>query len=264
MSTTQPGRLLNRLLITGATGAIGQALVRAYATPGTHFCLQGRNSVVLEQLAAELATLGCSAELAVVDLTDATALTHWCRQLAAQHFDLVILNHGVNINHGEPVSGVQPGEQWPEVQQLLRLNVEASLALVHAVLPAMRERRTGQIALMSSLAAWYGLPVTPSYSASKAALKAYGEGMRGWLKTQGVKVNVVMPGYVDSAMSRGMPGPKPWLWTPERAAAYIRRGLSANKARISFPFPLNLGCFLLGFSRPWLAERILGWLNYRG
>jgi len=255
-----------RVLITGATGAIGQALAKQYAKAGVYLCLQGRNDAVLQQLAQDVATLGARCELAVVDLTDSQALQQWCQQLSSQCFDLVILNHGININHGEidPVTQKQPGEQWPEVQQLLRLNIEASFALVHAVLPNMRQQGQGQIALMSSLAAWYGLPVTPTYSASKAALKAYGEGMRGWLKAEGIKVNVIMPGYVDSAMSRAMPGPKPWLWSPERAAAYICQGLQANKARISFPFPLNLGCFLLGFSRPWLAERILTWLNYRG
>lgn len=251
---------IKRILISGATGAIGQALVRQYARPGVHFCLQGRNQAVLAQQASWLAQQGCSSELAALDLTDLLALEHWCSALQLKDFDLVILNHGININHGTD----DAGEPWPGVQKLLRLNVEASFALVHAVLPSMRRRATGQIALMSSLAAWYGLPVTPSYSASKAALKAYGEGLRGWLKPQGVQVNVVMPGYVDSPMSQAMPGPKPWLWPPERAAAYIKAGLAANHARISFPFPLNLGCFLLGFSRPWLAERILNWLNYRG
>lgn len=251
---------IKRILISGATGAIGQALVRQYARPGTEFCLQGRNQAILQQQSAWLQSQGCSAALVVLDLTDAAALAQWCDALQTQDFDLVILNHGININHGPD----DAGETWLQVQQLLRLNVEASFALVHAVLPSMRRRAHGQIALMSSLAAWYGLPVTPSYSASKAALKAYGEGLRGWLKPQGVQVNVVMPGYVDSDMSRAMPGPKPWLWPPERAAAYIKRGLAANHARISFPFPLNLGCFLLGFSRPWLAERILAWLNYRG
>ena len=59
-----------------------------------------------------------------------------------------------------------------------------------------------------------------------------------------------------------MPGPKPWLWTPERAAAYIRQGLAANKARISFPFPLNLGTWLLGVIPQRLSSFILRGLNY--
>jgi NAD(P)-dependent dehydrogenase (short-subunit alcohol dehydrogenase family) len=67
----------------------------------------------------------------------------------------------------------------------IEVNVLAAMATVDAVLPAMRARGQGQIALISSLAAYYGLPVTPSYCASKAAIKTYGEAIRGWLAAKG-------------------------------------------------------------------------------
>jgi NAD(P)-dependent dehydrogenase (short-subunit alcohol dehydrogenase family) len=178
----------------------------------------------------------------------------------ARHgIDLLVANAGMNINtgrHGE-------GEDWQAVSDLVDLNVKATLALVHAALPGMRRRRGGQIVLMSSLAAYFGLPVTPAYSASKAALKAYGEALRGWLQPEGVRVNVVMPGYVDSAMCRAMPGPKPFLWLPDRAARVMRRRLERDQARISFPFPLNFGCWLLSIGRPAMAIFFLRLLNYR-
>lgn len=248
------------LLLTGATGAIGQALVRQYARPGVHLYLQGRNQSLLAQLQLLAEQAGASVSLVVLDLTDQRALDVWLAELQTLPIDLLILNHGININHGSD----NQGESWAQAEQLLQINVMASMAIVHAVLPQMRQRRRGQIALMSSLAAWYGLPVTPTYSASKAALKTYGEGLRGWLAPQGVQVNVVLPGYVDSAMSRAMPGPKPFLWTAERAAAHIQKRLAANQGRISFPFPLNLGCWLLAVVHPAISQRILGWLNYRG
>src|SRR3546814_10388459 len=97
----------------------------------------------------------------------------------------------------------------------------------------MRGRGEGQIALVSSLAAWRGLPDTPSYSASKAAVKVYGEGMRDLLAQEGVKINVVMPGYVESQMCAEMPGPKPFLWPASRAARTIRSGLARNRERKS-------------------------------
>ena len=132
------------------------------------------------------------------------------------------------------------------------------------LLPSMRARGHGQIALVSSLAAYYGLPVTPSYCASKAGIKAYGEAMRGWLAGEGICVSVVMPGYVESQMCREMPGPKPFMWSPERAAAYIRQGLARNEARISFPFPLNLGTWFLAVLPAALSERILRLFKYGG
>ena len=137
------------------------------------------------------------------------------------------------------------------------------MAIVHAVLPAMRQRGSGQIALISSLAGYFGLPVTPSYCASKAGLKAYGEALRGWLGPEGVRVNVIMPGYVASPMCEAMPGPKPFVWLPERAARAIRRGLEKDKARISFPFPLNLGTWFLAALPAALSLRIVSLIGYR-
>ena len=73
-----------------------------------------------------------------------------------------------------------------------------------------------------------------------------------------------MPGYVKSPMCDAMPGPKPFLWLPERAARHIRRGLARDAARISFPFPLNWGSWWLAVLPAALSLRILGWLGYRG
>ena len=153
---------------------------------------------------------------------------------------------------------LSPRPSWPLARP------RRPLATVDAVLPAMRARGRGQIALISSLAAYYGLPVTPSYCASKAAIKTYGEALRGWLAREGVRVSVVMPGYVESKMCREMPGPKPFLWSPERAARCIRRGLARNQARISFPFPLNFGTWWLSVLPPTVSQRILRLLDYGG
>ena len=86
--------------------------------------------------------------------------------------------------------------------------------------------------------------------------------MRGWLKEEGIKVNVILPGYVESPMCRAMPGPKPFLWQPERAAKKIRRGLERDFARVSFPFPLNLGIWCLSLLPAWAAMPIARALGY--
>ncbi|AWB32547.1 SDR family NAD(P)-dependent oxidoreductase [Orrella marina] len=242
------------IVLTGATGSIGSALAQWYAKPGRTLVLQGRRIDALERVAAICRDKGATVELEVLDVQDVPGIQRWIAQLSKRHTpDLVIVNAGQNTH----VQGDGKLEPFDEVQTLLNVNLRAAMALVDAVVPGMVTRKHGQIVLVSSLAAYYGLPLTPAYSASKAALKAYGEGLRGYLAAHGVGVTVVLPGYVDSPMCRAMPGPKPFLWQPDKAARRIGQGLRRNPPRISFPFPLNFSCWGLSVLRPTVAQWFL-------
>ncbi|MGE7990781.1 SDR family NAD(P)-dependent oxidoreductase [Pseudomonas sp. NPDC089554] len=247
------------ILITGATGGIGGALAPAYAAPGVTLILQGRRQARLEEMAEQCRALGARVLLEALDVRDLDALRTMVRRVSEREQpDLILVGAGLNTAIGSDGQA----ERWDDSRALLEVNVLAALATVEAALPTMRSRGHGQIALFSSLAGWRGLPVTPTYSASKAAIRVYGEAIRDWLAPEGVKVNVIVPGYVESKMCFEMPGPKPFLWTAEKAARRIKRGLAANQARISFPFPLNLGTWLLGLIPQRLSSMILRGLKY--
>ena len=246
------------ILITGATSAIGGALAEVYANPGVTLHLHGRNEARLSEVATACRAKGAEVRTQCLDVRDSAGLRGWLGEIGP--IDLVIVNAGMNAHVGQ---AGEP-EPWDEVEALLDVNLKAAMLIVQAVLPAMRTRGRGQIALISSLAAYFGLPVTPAYCASKAGLKAYGESLRGWLAPEGIKVNVIMPGYVKSPMCDDMPGPKPFLWSPERAARTIHCGLERDKARISFPFPLNWGTWWLAVLPASVSIRIVRWLGYGG
>lgn len=246
-----------RILITGATGAIGGALALHYASPGCHLVLHGRNVAALERLEAACLAKGATVTCASVDLGDADALGDWLDTLCHTATpDIAILCAGKNTHPPGPGEL----ERWDEVQALLDINLKTPINMVQHLVPAMKAKGRGQLVLISSLAAWHGLPSTPSYSASKAGIKAYGEGLRGLLSPVGIGVTVVMPGYVTSPMCNAMPGPKPFEWPPEKAARVIARGIKGNRARVSFPFPLDFGTWWLAVLpaalSQWLIKRL--------
>ncbi len=248
------------ILITGASGSIGSALALAYAAPDIVLALHGRDEEKLNRIAGDCEALGAQVILGIFDITDTPQLQAWVQDIDYNNpIDLLIANQGMNINIGP----TGEGEAWPQTERLLDVNLRATMALADAVIKPMRTRGHGQIALISSLAGFFGLPLTPAYSASKAGVKAYGEALRGWLAPRGIHVTVVMPGYVDSDMCAAMPGPKPFLWSAERAASVIKRRLALNHARISFPFPLNIGTWFLAVLPPEISLKILGWMGYR-
>jgi short-subunit dehydrogenase len=230
------------ILITGASSGIGAALARNYAQPGRILLLHGRDAARLASVTRDCEMRGAQVHGVIFDLRDAAAGVAALRTLSSQHvIDLAIANAGVSLAIGD---GAQ-AEDWDVARAVLDVNLDGAIATVAGVLPEMRRRNAGQIALVSSLAAYFGVPVTPIYCASKAALKVYGEALRGWLAPEGIAVNVVMPGYVDTPMINRSRGARPFVMSPERAAILIRRGLERNQARIAFPRRLASAMWLL-------------------
>jgi short-subunit dehydrogenase len=242
------------VLITGATGGIGAALARNYAEAGRTLILHGRDASRLASLTHECETLGAQVHAITFDLRRAATAIAVLQSVSAQHeINLAIVNAGVSRELG---GGVE-AHGWEAAREVIAVNLDGAIATVSGVLPEMRQRGSGQIALVSSLAAYFGLPGTPAYCASKAALKIYGEAMRGWLAPQGIAVNVVLPGFVRTPMNASFAGSMPLAISAERAAVLIRRGLERNRAHVAFPRRLAWAMRLLSVLPTGLSQRIV-------
>lgn len=224
---------LRTTVISGASSGIGAALARRLARhPGAHLGLLGRNAARLEAVAADCRAAGATTTLAPLDVRDRAEVAAWLETFDAAHaIDCVVANAGIAASS---LPGGHP-EQAAHVYEVLEVNLWGALNLVLPLVPRMRARQAGQIALMSSLSAFAPLPGAEAYSASKAALLTYGLALRQQLRTDGVGVSVICPGFVTSPMSQLFRGAKPLEMSAEAAAGHIERGLARDARLIAFP-----------------------------
>ncbi len=222
------------LLVTGASGGIGRALAEAYAAPGVTLALGGRHRERLEAAAEACRARGATVRTQSCDVTDRAAMASWVAAADdALALDLVIANAGISAGAGGR------GESEQQTRDVFAVNLDGVLNTVLPVIPRMRPRRRGQIAIMSSLAGLAALPGAPAYAASKAAVRSWGESLRGWLAADGVRVSVICPGFVDTPLTRGNSYRMPFLMSAPTAARIIRHGLARDRARIAFPMPMH-------------------------
>lgn len=238
MSTPHKTGHRTTVVITGATGGIGQALARDYAAPGIRLGLTGRHTARLDRIAQECRDAGAEVVTECLDVRDAGAIASFLHTLADDGgLDVVIANAGVSS--GSPRRGsIEP---WKDARRTLDININGTVNTLQPAIDILLAQGYGRLAVIGSLAAWRGLPYSPAYSASKAAIEAYADGLRGLLKRRNIHLTVVSPGYIVSPMSDRLKGPQPFRMTAERAARKIHQAIDRGHRRIAFPWLLALG-----------------------
>jgi short-subunit dehydrogenase len=249
---TQPH--LKTILITGASSGLGAALARHYANQERILYLMGRDSERLKAVAETCTAKGATVETAALDITDhlkmAKIIEDWDDRYPV---DCVIANAGVS-------SGSAGGlESADKTREVFNTNINGVINTVLPLLPRMQHRQQGQVALISSLAGFRGLPGAPAYSASKNAVRAWGEALRVYLAPQNIRVNVICPGFIKTPLTDQNRFEMPLLMESDKAAAIIAKGLAANKARIAFPRRLAIPARLLAI----LPLAVSDWITAR-
>jgi hypothetical protein len=228
-----------KVFITGASSGLGAALARHYGAQGACVGLIGRRLEGLQDTAA-----GLDARLYQADVRDAAAM-----HSAAAAFldevgppDIVIAAAGISVG-----TLTEASEDVPVFRAVMDANV---LGLVHTFQPFIAPMQTsgGVLCGISSVAGVRGLPGGGAYSASKAAATVYLEALRLELKTRGIAVVTVAPGYIDTPMTQVNPYAMPFRMTAATAATKVARCIARRRAYAVIPWQMA-----------WVA-RLLKWL----
>ena len=229
------------ILITGASSGIGRALALAYASPEVSLSLIGRDAGRLDEVAAAARMKGADVSLGQLDVRDQAAMAQWIKAADARRpFDLVIANAGIT-------TGLAPGDMAEEpdaVRAIIGINLIGVLNTVEPLIGPMCARGAGQIAFIGSIAGVRGLPYAPSYCATKAAIHAYSESVRGRIEARGVRVSLIIPGFVKTPLNESIDAVKPLEMSGTKAAILIQRGLERGRPIIAFPRSLYLAARL--------------------
>ncbi|MCH8173237.1 MAG: SDR family NAD(P)-dependent oxidoreductase [Proteobacteria bacterium] len=247
------------ILITGASSGIGEEVAKQYAAPGITLAITGRNKKRLEAVKKALQAKGATVIAKVLDVTGQKAMETFIRKVdKIAPLDLVIANAGVGVQAGDFKSVDQAAKFT------ITVNVFGVFNTIHPALEIFEARGRGQIAIVSSLAGCIGLPGSPIYSASKNAVRAYGEALRAVYQGKGIEINVICPGWVRSRITDRNEYSMPFFMEVDKAAGIIIRGLAKNKARISFPAPMAALIKTMTILPISLALKILGRITMRG
>jgi len=245
------------VLLTGAAQGIGRATARALAARGFRLSLLDRNREALETLKEEIgASHPITMAAADVDVRDAGAMRQAIAELETQvgPTDVLVACAGV----GTLSSAIDL--DLDGFRLMLEVNVLGVAHSIEAVLPGMFARRRGHIVGISSVAGFRGMPWMPGYSASKAALTTYLEGLRPALKRRGVTITTVYPGFVRTGITVNTPFRRPVkMLEADEAAACLVRAVVRRPRDYTFPWATALGMGLLRR----MPNRVFDWMMDR-
>lgn len=249
--------VMKTVLITGASGGLGAALAIEYARKGWRLALTGRDAERLERIAGDCRSQGAEVHTLLCDVLARNVLHQWILSIDKRYeIDLVIANAGISGG----TSGLSSVDILRQSRQIFDVNLTGVLNTVEPLIPRMTARREGQVALIASMASYVPMPGAPAYSASKAAIRFYGLALREKLKSVGVKINVISPGFVKTAMTDANNFPMPFMVSASKAAVFIAKNLDRNQGHIRFPFAISAFIALISVLPETILARLFGYV----
>jgi NAD(P)-dependent dehydrogenase (short-subunit alcohol dehydrogenase family) len=225
---------IKSLVITGASSGLGLALARHYLGQGAAVGAFARRGELLQDLAAEFpGKVFCYA----LDVRDAAAMQSAAQDFIAHHGvpDIVIANAGVSIG-----TLTRHAEDNDVFQHVMDINVIGAVKTFQPFVEAMRSTGRGRLVGIASVAGFRGLPGAGAYSASKAALISYLESLRIEMRSSGVKVVTLCPGYIRTPMTDINHYPMPFMLDADEAARRMARIIESGRSFAVVPWQMAL------------------------
>lgn len=246
------------ILITGASSGIGEGLALYYAANGAeNLFISGRNQERLERVKQECERFGATTHAKIIDVTNKEEMQKWIEESnSTANLELVIANAGI----------ASLEEKIDNIYRTFDTNI---FGVLHTILPSIeifKQRKDNQpkaIAMLSSIAGYHGLAGCPSYSASKACIKAYGEALQIYLKRENIQVNTICPGFVKSRITDQNTCPMPFFMPTEKAAYIIGTKIEKNVGLIAFPWQMRLAVWGLSILPNCISSFICSKLPYK-
>lgn len=221
-------------MITGASSGIGRGLAVELARRGAKIGLVARRVELIEEVVREVEAAGSKALALPADVQDAGSMVAAAEKLSAElgPVDILIANAGI----GPTRDAAQLSAE--EVAGVMNVNVIGASNSAAAVIPGMVARKSGQLVVISSLAAYRGLPRSAAYCASKAAVSAFFESLRLDLAPRGIDVTIIHPGFIKTPLTAGREAQMPFLLELDDAVRKMAQAIEKRRKRYSFPWQL--------------------------
>ncbi|WP_367614852.1 SDR family NAD(P)-dependent oxidoreductase [Plastoroseomonas arctica] len=242
--------------ITGASSGLGRALAEALAAPGVTLHLSARDPARLSASADACRACGATVQETMLDVRDAAATETHLR--AAGHLDLVIANAGISAGTGGLAEPAHQARAIIETNVQGALNTAIPALAIMAMQPPGADGVRGRVAVIASIAGFIAAPGAPAYCASKFAIRAWAEAADPGARRQGLRVHAVCPGYIRTPMTARNAFPMPFLMEPADAARRTLSGITRDRVRIAYPWPLYAAARLLGALPPRWIGALMG------
>ena len=236
--------------ITGGSSWIGKALAYKFANEGWQVAVSARR----EELLNEISKSNNNIHSFPLDVLDSEKCKEVFNKIVNkfENIDIAVFSTGIHDPNSEKKINLE------SIRKIMETNFFGTMNSINSVYNYFKDKKSGHISIVSSVAGYRGLPMAGAYCASKSALISYAESLYFEMKRFNVRVSVINPGFIKTPMTDQNPFPMPMIETPEFAAEEMFKGLTKSKSfEIHFPKKFTFIMKILKIMPNWLYLKLI-------